>query len=51
MKYQNKSLWQLLRIIPVIVLIFCTISRVPAQTAPQIAEKSVSRYGLLRDAG
>ena len=42
MKHQNKSLWQLLRIIPVIVLIFCTISRVPAQTAPQIAEKALA---------
>ena len=42
MKYQNKSLWQLLRIIPVIVLIFCTISTVPAETAPQIAEKALA---------
>ena len=42
MKHQNKSLWQLLRIIPVIVLIFCTISRVSAQTAPQIAEKALA---------
>ena len=42
MKHQNKSLWQLLRIIPVIVLIFCTISTVPAQTAPQIAEKALA---------
>ena len=41
-KSQNKSLWQLLRIIPVIVLVFCTISRVPAQTAPQIAEKALA---------
>ena len=32
----------LLRIIPVIVLVFCTISRVPAQTAPQIAEKALA---------
>ena len=42
MKHQNKSLWQLLRIIPVIVLIFCTISTVPAQTVPQIAEKALA---------
>ena len=49
MKHHGKSLWQPLLIIPVIVLIFCTISTVPAQTAPEIAEKSVSRYGLLRD--
>ena len=42
MKHQNKSLWQLLRVIPVIVLVFCTISRVPAQTAPQIAEKALA---------
>ena len=42
MKHQNKLLWQLLRIIPVIVLVFCTISRVPAQTAPQIAEKALA---------
>ena len=42
MKHQNKSLWQLLLIIPVIVLIFCTISTVPAQTAPQIAEKALA---------
>ena len=42
MKHQNKSLWQLLLIIPVIVLIFCTISRVSAQTAPQIAEKALA---------
>ena len=42
MKHQNKSLWQLLRIIPVIVLVFCTISTVPAQTAPQIAEKALA---------
>ena len=42
MKHQNKSLWQLLRIIPVIVLVFCTISRVPAQTAPEIAEKALA---------
>ena len=42
MKHQNKSLWQVLRIIPVIVLIFCTISTVPAQTAPQIAEKALA---------
>ena len=42
MKHQNKSLWQLLRIIPVIVLIFCTISTVPAQTAPEIAEKALA---------
>ena len=42
MKHQNKSLWQLLRIIPVIVLVFCTISTVPAQTAPEIAEKALA---------
>ena len=42
MKHQNKSLWQLLLITPVIVLVFCTISRVPAQTAPQIAEKALA---------
>ena len=42
MKHQNKSLWQLLRILPVIVLVFCTISRVSAQTAPQIAEKALA---------
>ena len=42
MKYQNKSLWQQLLIIPVIVLIFCTISTAPAQTAPQIAEKTLA---------
>ena len=42
MKHQNKSLWQLLRIIPVIVLVFCRISTVPAQTAPQIAEKALA---------
>ena len=42
MKHQNKSLWQLLRIIPVIVLVFCTINTVPAQTAPQIAEKALA---------
>ena len=42
MKHQNKSLWQLLRIIPVIVLVFCTISTVSAQTAPQIAEKALA---------
>ena len=42
MKHQNKSLWQLLLIIPVIVLAFCTISTVPAQTAPQIAEKALA---------
>ena len=42
MKHQNKSLWQLLLIIPVIVLIFCTISTVPAQTVPQIAEKALA---------
>ena len=42
MKHQNKSLWQLLLIIPVIVLVFCTISTVPAQTAPQIAEKALA---------
>ena len=42
MKHQNKSLWQLLRIIPVIVLVFCTISRVSAQTAPEIAEKALA---------
>ena len=37
MKHQNKSLWQLL-----IVLIFCTISTAPAQTAPEIAEKALA---------
>ena len=42
MKHQNKLLWQLLRIIPVIVLVFCTISTVSAQTAPQIAEKALA---------
>ena len=42
MKHQNKSLWQLLRIIPVIVLVFCRISTVSAQTAPQIAEKALA---------
>ena len=42
MKHQNKSLWQLLRIIPVIVLVFCTISTVSAQTASQIAEKALA---------
>ena len=42
MKHQNKSLWQLLLIIPVIVLVFCTISTVSAQTAPQIAEKALA---------
>ena len=42
MKHQNKSLWQQLLIIPVIVLIFCTISTAPAQTAPQIAEKTLA---------
>ena len=42
MKHQNKLVWQLLRIIPVIVLVFCRISIVPAQTAPQIAEKALA---------
>ena len=42
MKHQNKSLWQPLLIIPLIVLIFCTISTVPAQTAPEIAEKALA---------
>ena len=42
MKHQNTSVWQLLRILPVIVLIFCTISSVSAQTAPQIAEKALA---------
>ena len=42
MKHQNKSLWQPLLIIPVIVLIFCTISTLPAQTAPEIAEKALA---------
>ena len=42
MKHQNKSLWQLLRIIPVIVLVFYTISTVSAQTAPEIAEKALA---------
>ena len=42
MKHQNKSLWQQLLIIPVIVLIFCTISTALAQTAPQIAEKTLA---------
>ena len=42
MKHENKSLLQLLLIMPVIVLIFCTISTVPAQTAPQIAEKTLA---------
>ena len=42
MKHQNKLLWQLLRIIPVIVLVFCTISTVSAQTAPEIAEKALA---------
>ena len=42
MKHQNKLLWQLLRIIPVIVLVFCRISTVSAQTAPQIAEKALA---------
>ena len=42
MKHQNKSLWQPLLIIPVIVLIFCTISTVLAQTAPEIAEKALA---------
>ena len=51
MKHQNKSLWQLLRIISVIVLIFCTISTVSAQTAPQIAEKALAAtvYLEMRD--
>ena len=35
------KLWQLLRIIPVIVLVFCRISTVSAQTAPEIAEKAL----------
>ena len=42
MKHQNKSLWQLLLITPVIVLIFCTISTAPAQTVPEIAEKALA---------
>ena len=42
MKHQNTSVWQLLRILPVIVLVFCRISTVPAQTAPQIAEKALA---------
>ena len=42
MKHQNKSLWQLLLITPAIVLIFCTISTAPAQTAPEIAEKALA---------
>ena len=42
MKHQNKLLWQLLRIIPVIVLVFCRISTVSAQTAPEIAEKALA---------
>ena len=42
MKHQNKSLWQLLLIIPVIVLIFCTISTASAQTVPEIAEKALA---------
>ena len=42
MKHQNKSLWQLLLITPVIVLIFCTISTASAQTVPEIAEKALA---------
>ena len=42
MKHQNKPLWQLLRILPVIVLVFCRISTVSAQTAPEIAEKALA---------
>ena len=42
MKHQNKSLSQLLLIIPVIVLIFFTISTATAQTVPEIAEKALA---------
>ena len=42
MKHQNKSLWQPLLIISLIVLIFCTISTLPAQTAPEISEKALA---------
>ena len=42
MKHQKKSVWQLLRILPVIVLIFCPISSVSAQTASEIAEKALA---------
>ena len=42
MKHQNNSLWQMLLIIPVIVLIFFTISTVTAQTVPEIAEKALA---------
>ena len=42
MKHQNNSLWQMLLIIPVIVLIFFTISTATAQTVPEIAEKALA---------
>ncbi len=42
MKQQNTSVWQLLRILPVMALLFCTISSVSAETVPKIAEKALA---------
>ena len=42
MRQQNKPLWQLFLSILVVVLLFCTLRNLPAQTVPQIAEKALA---------
>ncbi len=42
MKHQNNLLWQLSLVTLVILLLFCTVSTIPAQTVPEIAEKALA---------
>ena len=41
MTYQNRTFWQL-PLVTLVVLLFCTISILPAQTVPEIAEKALA---------
>ena len=42
MAHQNKSFWQLLLVIFTVLLLFYTVSALPAQTVPEIAEKALA---------
>ena len=41
MTYQNRTFWQL-PLVTLVVLLFCAISILPAQTVPEIAEKALA---------
>ena len=46
--HQNKSFWQLPSVTLMVLLLFCTVSTLPAQTVPEIAEKALAATVYLK---